>query len=131
MKNLTHKFKQWALKNKENLPNKKNDAFITILASKKEILSLLKEGFKIKAIYRFFVEMEKVSCSYDTFRIHVNKVLNEQLANNNNFNAKNSISNKQPKKKNEPKTDDLSPNNSSSIKRFKHSSIPDMSLITG
>jgi|GEM_PF-1721535 len=103
MKDMRFKFKQWAIRNKENLPNKKHQAFLTIIEYKKDILVLLKEGFKIKAIYRYLLEMEKISCSYSTFRIHVNSLVSNQLENNGslsgtgirNINKTNAVSSKQ------------------------------------
>jgi len=89
MKDMRFKFKQWAIRNKENLPNKKHQAFLTIIEYRKDILALLKEGFKIKAIYRYLLEMEKISCSYSTFRIHVNSLVSNQLENNGSLSSNN------------------------------------------
>jgi len=126
MKDLRFKFKQWAIRNKENLPNKKHQSFLTIIECQKDILALLKEGFKIKAIYRYLCEMEKISCSYSTFRIHVNNLVKQQL-NTSNLSNNMTTTNTNNKKKTKNKLQNQNIDNSStSIKRFVHNSVPNL-----
>jgi len=114
--------KLWMIQNQKLPNNRKNDVLIKILALKKDITNYLQEGYNLKSIWQYLVETQQLKCCYNSFRVHVNEYIKKTN------NAKNSISNNQPKKKNEPKTDNksqqLAENNSSSIKRFVHNSVP-------